>query len=389
MKVEVKMFLELVKAALKQEIHPQAIANGPEVYRLARENGLSGLIFPVLDQNLLDPQVYRSFQKDFYEYLTKDAKQTAATALVHNWFSEKGIAHIFLKGAFLKPLYPASYMRSMGDIDILIKAEDLPEVHEILEAHAYRNWSNSASHDCFHNGKGVFLEIHPRLDAEVDSKYDSLFENPWDWAELREGYRYDFSPEYHLAYLLYHMAKHLISSGIGFRSLLDLSIMVEKMAIDWDKAEDLLQKAGLSDFAQTMFGFCREYFGGDKFPISGEVDAELLEEFTAYLVRSGIHGIGENFNPFIPRMLRDAQGDDVRKGRRQTIFRMIFPKRSVLQDSYPYLKKRPWLLPWAWLSRFLRLAFKQRKSSIRKIKKLKVKDEALIEQRDLMRKIGL
>ncbi|NLD27087.1 MAG: nucleotidyltransferase family protein [Acholeplasmataceae bacterium] len=390
METEVKVFLELVRTALKEEIYQEKITNEQEIYLLARENSLSGLIFPSLNPELIDAKLYKSFQKDFYEFLTKDAKQNAVINSLSEMFSE--IPYILLKGSFLKHLYPSSYMRSMGDIDILIKPEYLPKVHEILAANNFRNWQNSPDHDCFHNGKGVLLEIHPKLMAEVDSKYDYLFENPWDWAVQKEGSRYEFQPEYHLIYLLYHMAKHLTGSGIGFRTILDLCVFAHKEEIDWRKVEELLQKAELEKFAKTMFWLGREYFGTDNFPLLGgfEPEAGVLEIFTDYLVRSGIHGLGSDFNPFVSRMVKESRSsNDLHKGRRQTLFRIIFPKVSVLKASYSYLNRHIWLLPWAWLSRLFRLAFKQRKSSIMKIKKLKIKDDALIEHRDLIEKIGL
>jgi hypothetical protein len=40
----------------------------------------------------------------------------------------------------------------------------------------------------------------------------------------------------------------------------------------------------------------------------------------------------------------------------------VFPPRRHLLETYPYLKKHPYLLPWAWFVRILKLIFKKPKS---------------------------
>nr|WIF88130.1 hypothetical protein QOL21_06560 [Acholeplasma laidlawii] len=36
----------------------------------------------------------------------------------------------------------------------------------------------------------------------------------------------------------------------------------------------------------------------------------------------------------------------------------VFPSKDRIKESYPYLKKHPWLLPWAWFVRILKQVFK-------------------------------
>lgn len=40
-----------------------------------------------------------------------------------------------------------------------------------------------------------------------------------------------------------------------------------------------------------------------------------------------------------------------RTGEKSSVLRSVFPKREYLQSRYPYLKKRPYLLPVAWAQR--------------------------------------
>ena len=174
MDFSLKQMFELVKAALKGEKANIDFPLDFNFYKLAQENGISGLIFTALDPNQVPESIFQDFQKDFYEYLAKDSKQMSVVKRITNLLNENQITHIFLKGTYLKSLYPDSYMRSMGDIDVLVKAEDLTKVHQIFESDKIKLVSTSPNHDIFNAGRGVCIEVHPKLDSEFTA-YKGLF----------------------------------------------------------------------------------------------------------------------------------------------------------------------------------------------------------------------
>lgn len=45
-----------------------------------------------------------------------------------------------------------------------------------------------------------------------------------------------------------------------------------------------------------------------------------------------------------------------RTGEKSSVLRTVFPKREYLERRYPYLKKRPYLLPVAWAQRLAHYA---------------------------------
>lgn len=45
-----------------------------------------------------------------------------------------------------------------------------------------------------------------------------------------------------------------------------------------------------------------------------------------------------------------------RTGEKSSVLRTVFPKRAYLERRYPYLKKRPYLLPVAWVQRIAHYA---------------------------------
>ena len=49
-----------------------------------------------------------------------------------------------------------------------------------------------------------------------------------------------------------------------------------------------------------------------------------------------------------------------RTGERSGVLRTVFPKRAYLERRYPFLQKRPYLLPAAWLARMVHYAAEKR-----------------------------
>ena len=79
--------------------------------------------------------------------------------------------------------------------------------------------------------------------------------------------------EEHFIFLLFHLAKHLNSSGAGIRMVLDLAVFLKKYqdSMDWEFIRKELAGIRLQDFAEHILSLCGALFldGGAKIPISG------------------------------------------------------------------------------------------------------------------------
>src|SRR5690554_3068078 len=98
------------------------------------ENGLIGIVVPYLDENsFTNKRLYEKLKKALNEYIVMDIKQNFYIEKIRNELNHKDISFVFLKGSHLKLIYPKSYMRAMGDIDIIVKDEDFEEVTNFLK----------------------------------------------------------------------------------------------------------------------------------------------------------------------------------------------------------------------------------------------------------------
>ncbi|MBU1145846.1 MAG: nucleotidyltransferase family protein [Firmicutes bacterium] len=389
------LFFELIKSSLNLKMYDCRLKDDFKLYQMAKINGLSGTIFHSIDPTLIEHDVFHLFQMDYFEYQARDVRQLKAIQEVDEIFNLSNIEHIFLKGSFLKGIYPDTYMRSMGDIDILVRKDKMNEVHQVLNSSGYFNWANSTNHDCFVKDKDIFLEIHPQLDTDFDDKYDGLFLDIWSNAKCTSKHRFEFKSEFMLAYLMYHNAKHLSSSGIGLRNILDIGLFCMKFqdTMNAEILEKLLRDNHLFKLFQNFIWFNNAYFGFVIFSLfltNFEQDSVFLEKITDFILTSGVHGKGEDHNPFVCGISKSSlKVDSIQKGRKTFILKTLFPSKHLMQGTYHYLKKYPWLLPFSWIQRGCKLLFKKTKSSIKKIKNLRVHKDTLMNTKELYDQLGL
>lgn len=247
------------------------------------------------------------------------------------------IAYMPLKGAVMRGLYPEPWLRTSGDIDILVK--DADRAAEILVEHGYR-YREKGSHDItVISPLGILIELHFQL-IETDPQVNALLERVWDYARPRQGsFRYDMEPELFYFYHIAHMAKHMLNGGCGcgIRFFVDIHLLLEKVSMDKEKKAHLLQAGGLATFARQAECLGQRWFGKGQ----PELSVSALEQ---YVLDGGVFGSQSN----MVRLARTKADNSVTF----LFLRLFWPyKRMALR--YPVLKKYPILLPVFWIWRWI------------------------------------
>ena len=173
-------------------------------------------------------------------------------------FEQNDIPCVVIKGMAAGLSYPAPYLRSPGDIDVLVRREDFDRAASLIENNEYRlisDISQVAHHNDYekYNAK---IELHRWLGnlKETDEELISLFEEGIN--NRHSGTVVTFSiPVLPNALnglvLLYHIEQH-IRTGIGLRQILDWVMYVNKYVDDafWlQQLSPLLEKVGRKSFA--------------------------------------------------------------------------------------------------------------------------------------------
>jgi len=386
---------ELTSYALKSIPYDKPLIDGDAIFDTARENGLTALIFSVLVEGSVGQRTYTRFQKEYYRYQTKDLLQGDAIALIRSLFRENQIRFIFLKGAYLKQLYPDSHMRGMGDIDMLVQKADQDRIRKLLLVQGFKNPINGPTHDFYSRGRDVFLEVHPQIDLHFDKLHLSVFDNVWNSARLIDECEAEMAPELHMVYLLSHLAKHLKSSGVGLRQVLDIGVMLDRLgsSIDQEQLSALLAQTRLKLFFLNLVAINKEYFNLEsltRFLADFEYEKEFLDEAIMFFIASGIHGTADGFNRSASGITKvSLEQGNARKSKLRYLFSKLFLKYEDMVPSRPYLKKWPILLPVAWVIRWFDLAFHRTRRSIAKLRELRVDNDTLAKQYELYKRLGL
>ena len=381
----------LVQYGLKNKVYQTKFKDETALYKHIYEHGVAAIAFLAIDKNVVSNAFFEHLQKVFYAFVKRDQQQLDLKNTLEAIFNKAEIDYVFLKGIKLKEIYPETFMRGMGDIDVLIREKDLDNVHKQFKMHEITCMSRSKQHDVFKTKTGLMIEIHPTLYKDFNTKYEVLFSHPFQYATHIKENQYTLSVEYELVYLLYHLAKHLDSSGIGLRSLLDIGLYVKTYEdhIRIETLNDLLNQVDMHRFYQSIMQLNQLYFGFEykkDLHLKNPLDPNTLDAFTTYMISSGIHGLGEKFNAFEARAASYQMHE---KNMFKWIIDLMFPNYETMKGMYPSLLKLKFLLPIAWLKRFFNLIFIKRKSTLKKLKKLRLKKQKVNESEQLFIEIGL
>ena len=179
-----------------------------------------------------------------------------------------GICCVIIKGAAAAMYYPHPTLRSMGDVDFLVKRADLERTAALLEANGYM-LAHEKNRKHYHYGykkDKTYFELHWLVPcvSEHDEERIALFEEGIDnreWHEI-EGYKFPVLPTLlNGLVLLFHINHHL-RSGIGLRQIIDWMMYVNSLSEDqWTELLDLLKSMGMERLALTATALCQRYLG--------------------------------------------------------------------------------------------------------------------------------
>lgn len=196
-----------------------------------------------------------------FKNITVNSRVFADHTLLNNIMTKANIPYTVLKGAASAYYYPDPIFRAMGDVDFLVKKEDIEKATEVLKQNGFKPWEEEhICHIVFRKGK-IHLEMHfepagvPNGKAgEAVRKYIS------DMIETSSLVKSDIctfvNPDkfHHGLIMLLHMQHHLLSEGIGLRHLCDWAVFVNSFKGNEFETlfKERLKNVGLWTFAKTI-----------------------------------------------------------------------------------------------------------------------------------------
>lgn len=316
-----------------------------ELFEVSRKHQIIPLVFCGIQRLKGDFEESEKFQDYTLRLFYYDFKQLECLNRIEEVFSNNCIDYMLLKGASIKKLYPSSELRTMGDIDILIKEEQYEQIRKALSQIDLCE-ENETDHELIWRSKdGVLVELHKRLIPSYNDDYYSYYCNAWEKALLQKGYSYAMSAEDEYIYIFTHLAKHYRDGGIGLRQMIDVWFLALKhSSLDMEYINREFDKLDLKKFHENILDTLGVWFNGKE-------STDLTDHITERIIESGAYGIKEKWD--IANAARErAKSSSVASAKRKNIISLIFMPYSTMQKKYPFLKKAPFLLPLMWLVRW-------------------------------------
>lgn len=311
--------------------------------KLCRAHAVAPLVYDGLRKADVLQSVPEDIKKvllsDYYTAIFRDSQFDHTKAQLSQKLIHAQIPHIFLKGACLKYDYPEPALRTMCDLDVLVRTEDFPGLEKVALEMGGTPKHSDGNHRNYHFPGGVAVEFHPNL-LHQDIPVGTEINPGWQYAKkdmpTSAG---ELTPEGFYLNTICHLANHFVSGGVGVRFVLDVWVNRHRSKNKPDRAfvEEELRKFELLAFAQNIEALADAWFG------SGEM-TPLLEGLGNYILTSGLHGREE-------RAMLNAVSLSPGGTRRSALLKKAFHSRQEMEDRFPWCKGKPWLLPVAWCVR--------------------------------------
>ena len=266
---------------------------------------------------------------------------------------EHHIPCVILKGAAAAMYYPHPSLRSMGDVDFLVKRSDVERAAALLEGNGYTlaHEKGSVSHHYGYAKEGIHFELHRRIPivSESNEQLIKQFEGGIDDREWRitEGYRFPtLSKPLNGLVLIFHIDQHL-REGLGLRQIIDWMMYVNELPDEeWETLIPLLRASGVEKLAATVTALRARHLGLQRrLPGAEAADPAVCDALLCHVLEKGNFGRKAGVDGKMNSFALSATGANSLFGR--------------LQDGglrhWKAAKRHRVLRPFAWLYQAIRI----------------------------------
>lgn len=303
------LFLELLRVSLTDTNRLSRVYSNEEwreAYTMAQNQSLTGVLLEGINR-------LESDQKPFYELkiewiLTVERIKKSNTYLnskaveLTDMLAQRGMRSCILKGQGIGLYYPDPMVRCPGDIDAWVDSDRESIVQFVREQFPHEDISYLHVEYPIFNDVDVELHFTPsymcfywhnrrlqRIFKEMKSQqFHNLVQLPFTDKKVSVATR-----EFNLLFILSHIYRHLFSSGIGMRQLVDYFYVLRQCEDEGEREITVkrLRKLGMMRFTGGVMFIMKDTFGlEDKYLLTepNEKDGTfLLNE----IMKSGNFGI--------------------------------------------------------------------------------------------------
>ena len=359
-------FLHIAKAAVSGGDLPAEKVDWPAIFTLANQQKLLPIVFEAVRKMpaaVENAALFAAVKQQVIAQVLHQTMRASEFSGLYQKLRAAGLHPVVVKGQLCSRLYPLKDHRISADDDLLIPDGEFMACHEQLLANGLTTGTPTdelATADevsYTKDGSPLYIELHRHLFDSAEDAHDELNHFFADLNPVEIDGFLAMPPHEHLLYLLLHAYKHFVRSGIGLRQFCDIGLWAREYhdEIDWQRLHEQCESVHAATFAAASFRIARDYLGIDfdlPMPWDASIDVEPLLHDT---LCGGVYGSNDLTRLHSSTVTLNAVKAS-RTGEKSSVLRTVFPKREYLERRYPYLKKRPYLLPVAWVQRIAHYA---------------------------------
>ncbi len=353
-------FLHLIKSALKDE-QPKEKPEGvswEEVLKIAERQTAANLCWFSIEKlnNKPDGELYTYWQDVYAKAASKCLKQMMEIDLLCNEFTSRGYDIMFLKGSKIREYYPSPDMRTMTDIDLLVKADQRQPIREIMKSLGYEeDLMDDGQVDAFKKKPVIYTEIHYDFSAE-NHVYHEYFTIDWDkLVKTQTPHVFEMTFEDLYFFNIGHYVKNMSKVGMGVRSVIDSYVLWNSASREEkENIDKRFEESGLIDFKNNLLKIANIWF-------EGESDDNSFHNVQYYLMNTGTYG--DKRAAVMLRFIEDAN-EGTSKSKFQFLIQRIFPPKKVIYSRFNIKRDLFFLIPFLWLLRIILIPFSDKESKL-------------------------
>lgn len=334
---------------------PDANTDWQAVFKESRQQAIPLHIYNALE-NAIPQEMVEKWEENAVNNLQKNIMVHTGHSVIHELLTKNELPYCILKGCSSTYYYPDFCLRTMGDVDFLIRNEDKETVIQILEEAGFTMKENDRVHHhiAFKKG-GVLFEMHLRPVGIPDGKAGELvrdyLSDIFEETELIQKESAVFrkpSDFHHGLIILMHTYNHLIGEGVGLRHLSDLAVFFHHFSDEEfrDIFYEKLSNLGLWKFAQIMACVSHQYLGLPYRAWMGDVDEKLCADVMQDIYDGGNFGRKDEKRADQAILISNRGKEGVKNS---SFIQLCFALNKAAKTGFPGLYKMKILRPLAWI----------------------------------------
>lgn len=295
---ETGLLLALMRAALHQDWQAQlpwpAGCSTQKLEDLILRQSLVSMIYPVLknQKGAAWAPLQQSMKRPYEKMIQLGVMQEYEIQALLDSFEQEGIDCMPIKGWITRTFYPDPLMRSMADLDVVIRQMDSGRMRTWMEARDYvYDDTEKGFHDGYWKLPFMYVELHQcatdrrSLPADEAAWVEQKEQGLWDPENLLPGKKhiYRMGMEDFYVHSLLHFRKHFAGSGVGIRFLADIYVFrQQRLPLDAARIRSQLEAVHMTAFARQMERIANACFDGTGTPALDR-DAALVVNYLSLI----------------------------------------------------------------------------------------------------------